>query len=102
MATLSCSIVPPDRFILSLTSIVWSYDAIGTERVHIVNPDAILSPLVIESNGKFSRNITLAPVKTSDARRYFCNYAVGVINDDNFTDFTVQSKYMHMYIFIIL
>ena len=96
MATLSCIVVPPDRLVYNDTTIIlWSYDAIGSEMVHVVNPDATLGPLVNESNGNFSRNITLEPVKTSDARRYFCNYMVLAIGIGNFTDFTVQSKYMY-------
>ena len=91
--TLSCIVVPPDRFVLSLSSIMWSYDAIGSQRVHSINPDAILGPLVNESNGSFSRNIMLNPVKTSDARRYFCSYTVGIINDASSTNFTINSKY---------
>ena len=60
-----------------------------------------LGSLINESNGSVSRNITLNPVKTSDARRHFCmvhNYdTFGVINDnDSFTDFTVHSKYRCM------
>ena len=102
VATLLCIVVPPDRFVLNLTTILWAYDAVGTQRVEVINPDATLGPLVKESNGNFSRTITLDPLKTSDARRYFCDYAVGVVNDDGFTDLTVQSKYIYMYIFMLL
>ena len=92
MATLLCSIIPPDRFVLQLTTILWSYDMMGTKRVDIINADATLGPLVEDHNGNYSRNITLDPVKTSDARRYYCSYAIGVISDENFTDLTIQSK----------
>ena len=102
VATLSCTIVPPDRFVLNLNTILWAYDAAGTMRIEMNNPDATLGPLVKESNGNFSRNLILDPVKTSDARRYFCDYAVGVVNDDAFADLTVQSKYMYMHMFVLL
>ena len=100
--TLSCTVVPPDRSVLNLDSILWAYDAAGTDRVDMVNPDATLGPLVSEAGGNFSRNITLDPVKTSDARRYFCDYAIGVINTGDFADLTVQSKYMYMHMFMLL
>ena len=102
VAILSCNIVPPDRFVLNLDSILWAYDAAGTMRIEMVNPNAALGPLVSEAGGNFSRNITLDPVKTSDAKRYFCDYAVGVINTSDFSDLTVQSKYMYMHMFILL
>ena len=102
MITLSCTVVPPDRFVLNLTTIFWAYDAAGLMRIEMVNPDATLGPLVSETGGNFSRNIILDPVKTSDARRYFCDYAVGVVNDDGFADLTVQSKYMYMHMFMLL
>lgn len=94
--TLSCTIVPPDRFVLDLDTLSWAYDAAGSDRIED-NPDAdaTIGPLV--SNGNFSRSVTLDPAKTSDARRYFCDYSVGVINDDRFADLTVSSKYMYMY-----
>ena len=92
-ATLSCTVVPPDRFVLNVTIIFWAYNAAGTDRVEVDNPNATLGPIVSEPDGNFSRNIILDSLKTSDARRYFCDYAVGVVNDDSFTDLTVQSKY---------
>ena len=98
-ATLSCIIVPPDRFALGFASVVWAYDAAGTEEVDEVNSNAILGPLVKNSDG-YSRNITLNPVNTSDARSYFCIYRVNAsaIFDNGFTDFTVKSKYMYILI----
>ena len=102
VATLSCTVVPPDRFVLNLDTILWAYDAAGTMRIEMINPDATLGPLVKESNGNFSRNLILGPAKTSDARRYFCDYAVGVVNDDEFAGLTVQSKYMYMHMFMLL
>ena len=90
--TLSCTVVSPNRFVLNVTTILWYYDAPGTMRADIVNPDATLGPLVKEPNGNFSRNITLDPVKTSDARRYSCNYTVGIIFDAEFSDLLIQSK----------
>ena len=94
VATLSCIVIPPDRFALNLTTILWAYDAAGTMRIDMVNPNATLGPLVKNTDGNFSRKIILDPVKTSDARRYFCGFAVGAISDNAFTDLTVQSKYM--------
>ena len=102
VATLSCIIVPPDRFVLNLDTIFWAYDAAGTMRIEMVNPNATLGPLISETGGNFSRNITLDPVKTSDARRYFCDYAIGAINTGDFADLTVQSKYIYMHIFMLL
>ena len=102
MAILSCTVIPPDRFVLNLTTIFWAYDAAGTMRIDMANPNATLGPIVSKIGGNFSRNITLDPVKTSDARRYFCDYAIGVVNDDGFANLTVQSKYMYMHIFMLL
>ena len=99
---LLCTVVPPDRFVLNLDTILWAYDAAGTMRIEMVNPDATLGPLVSETGGNFSRNITLDPVKTSDARRYFCDYAIDVVNTGDFADLTVQSKYMYMHMFMLL
>ena len=90
--TLSCTIVPPDRFVLDLDTLSWAYDAAGSDRVEDnTDPDVTVGPLI-----NFSRNVTLDPVKTSDARRYFCDYSIGVVNDDGFADLTVSSKYMYM------
>ena len=89
--TLSCIIAPPDRFVLNLT-VTWFYNIGATMRVDTINSDASLEPLVKESDGNFSRNIMLNPVKTSDARRYFCHYAVGSVNNNESADLIVQSK----------
>ena len=94
VATLLCTVVPPDRFVLDLESLFWSYDPAGNERV-ADNPDATIGSIVRQPNyGNFTLNVTLDPVKTSDAGRIFCDYSVDVVNDDGVAQLTVNSKYI--------
>ena len=67
----TCRATVPERLVHVPNGFTISYDLPGNEEVADDNSDATESSLM--SNGNvFSRDITLNPVKTSDATNYFC------------------------------
>ena len=97
-----CRATVPERLIYEPTGFIISYDFSGTFIVADNNPDATQSSIMRNGN-VFSRDITLNPVKTSDATEYFCSVDfvdLGADNDNSGT-LSVTSKsfvYIHFYI----
>ena len=67
----TCRATLPERLVHVPTDFTISYDFAGNMRVADDNSDATESSLMSNEN-VFSRDITLNPVKTSDATNYFC------------------------------
>ena len=72
---MTCSATVPERLIYS-PLIVISYDFGSQELVAEDNPNATQSAISRDDN-IFSRIVTIDPVKTSDARTYFCAVSFG-------------------------
>ena len=91
---MTCSATVPERLIHSPSSFNISYDGGSQNVVAEDNPNATQSAVSVNGN-IFSRIVTIDPVKTSDARRYFCSV---VFEDPQFTvatdtnDLEVQSE----------
>ena len=75
---LTCSATVPERLVErhEPTAIVISYQFGGVQEVVKVNPNATQSEVIRTDNG-FSSIVTINPVKTSDAREYFCEVVFG-------------------------
>ena len=91
---MTCSATVPERLVRSPTSFIISYDGGSQDIVSEINPDATQSAVSVNGN-IFSRIVTIDPVKTSDARRYFCNVTFNnsqfvIVTDTN--DLEVQSE----------
>ena len=74
--------------------IVISHDNSGQNIVTEDNPDATQSN-VTKVDNVFSRIVTIYPVKTSDAREYFCEVGFGVpfnVESDESRELSVHSK----------
>uniref|UniRef100_A0A1X7UYM6 Soluble interferon alpha/beta receptor OPG204 n=1 Tax=Amphimedon queenslandica TaxID=400682 RepID=A0A1X7UYM6_AMPQE len=88
---LSCVIVVPPNFVEDLTSVRWTYDLAASQDVTSENNDATLVP--VDRNGNiFTSVLTLDPVKTTDARQYYCQaafIAFGTVDRTN-KDLVVQ------------
>ncbi|XP_011407562.1 PREDICTED: neogenin-like [Amphimedon queenslandica] len=88
---LSCVIVVPPNFVENLTSVRWTYDLEASQDVTSENNDATLVPVV--RNGNILTSVlTLDPVKTTDARQYYCQATIlvfGTVDRVN-RDLTVQ------------
>ena len=78
----TCRATVPERLVHEPTGFTISYDFSGKFVVADNNPDATQS-LVIRNGNVFSRDISLNPVKTSDATEYFCEVAFGDLGADN-------------------
>ena len=91
---LSCVIVVPPNFVEDLTSVRWTYDLQASRDVTSENNDTTLVPVVRNGN-IFTSVLTLDPVKTTDARQYYCQASINVFSyvDRTNRDLTVQSKY---------
>ena len=92
VVNLSCVIVVPPNFVENVTSIIWNYDLAASQDVTSENSDATLVPVVRNGN-IFTSVLTLDPVKTIDARRYYCQAAFivfGTVDRTN-EDLVVQS-----------
>ena len=76
---LSCVIVVPPNFVENLTSVRWTYDLQASQDVTSENNDATLVPVVRNGN-IFTSVLTLDPVKTTDARQYYCQAVIGIFN----------------------
>ena len=78
LLNLTCSATVPERLVeRHRPGIVISYDNSGQNVVSDDNPDASQSNVTRVDN-VFSRIVTINPVKTSDARGYFCEVGFGV------------------------
>ena len=71
--TMTCNISIPERLVHDLTRllVIWSYDFGENDKVEALNSDATLG-YVTKIGNLILRNLILNPVKTSDARRYYC------------------------------
>uniref|UniRef100_A0A1X7UP85 Uncharacterized protein n=1 Tax=Amphimedon queenslandica TaxID=400682 RepID=A0A1X7UP85_AMPQE len=88
---LSCVIVVPPNFVENLSSVRWTYDLEASQDVIIINNDATLVPVVRNGN-IFTSVLTFDPVKTTDARQYYCQatfLVFGTVDRTN-RDLTVQ------------
>ena len=98
----TCTATVPERLVHEPTGFTISYDFSGSIIVADDNTDATQSSITRNGN-VFSRDITLNPVKTSDATEYFCSVDfvdLGADNDNSGT-LSVTSKsfvYIHFYI----
>ena len=72
---MTCSATVPERLVYSPTIII-SYDLGAQSIVADDNPSATES-LVYKNSNVFSRVVTIDPVKTSDAREYYCIVSFG-------------------------
>ena len=89
---LSCDIVVPPNFVESLSSVRWIYDLQASQDVTSENNDATLVPIFRNGN-IFVSVLTLYPVKTTDARQYYCQATINVFSyiDRTNRDSNVQS-----------
>ena len=89
----TCRATVPERLVHEPTGFTISYDFSGNNIVAVDNPDATQSSIMRNGN-VFSRDISLNPVKTSDAREYFCEVEFGDLGADNDNDgmLSVTSK----------
>ena len=71
----SCVIAVPPNFVENVTSVRWTYDLAASRDVTSENNDATLVPVVRNGN-IFTSVLTLNPVKTTDARQYYCQATI--------------------------
>ena len=98
--TFTCRATVPERLVYVPTGFTISYDLPGNIIVADNNTDATQSS-VMRNENVFSRDITLNPVKTSDATNYFCEVEFGDLgaDSDNNGMLSVTSKsfvYIHI------
>ena len=91
---MTCSATVPERLVRSPSAFIISYDGGSQNVVAEDNPDATQSAVSRDDN-IFSRIVTIGPVKTSDAGRYFCNVTIEdpqfvIVTDTN--DLEVQRE----------
>ena len=94
---LTCRVDVPDRFAENITIIRWTYDLGASQDVTASNSDASVGPLT--RNGDiFTSVLTLNPVKTNDARRYYCHATINAFAtvDRTDRDLTVQSEFCRL------
>ena len=80
----TCTAIVPETLVLEPTDFLISYDQAGTMKVIDGNSDAMQS-LVMKNGNIFSKEVTINPIKTSDATNYFCVVVfeqLGVISYD--------------------
>ena len=101
----TCTATVPERLVHVPTGFTIRYD-LGVDMIVVdVNPDATQSSIMGNGN-VFSRDITLNPVKTSDATNYFCVVAfqdlVTITNNNRMLRVTSKSfVYIHISYFHI-
>ena len=95
--SLTCQIVLPPNSVENVTLVRWTYDLEASRDVTADNTDASLAPFVKNGN-TFTSVLTLDPVKTSDATRYYCHASIAVFGVVDRTDryLTVQSELLFM------
>ena len=91
---MTCSTTVPERLIYSPSAFSISYDGGSQNVVAEDSPNATQSAVSRDGN-IFSRIVTIDPVKTSNARRYYCNVTFedpqfAIVIDAN--DLEVQSE----------
>ena len=93
MFNLTCRVDVPDRFAEYLSSIRWTYDLGASQDVNASNSNASIGP-IMRNGDTFTSVLTLNPVKTNDARRYYCHATINVFGNVDRTnrDLTVQSE----------
>ena len=96
LLNLTCSATIPERLVEGHrpAGIVISYDNLGQDVVAEDNPDATQCNVTRVDN-VFSRIVTINPVKTSDAREYFCEAGFGApfnVESDESRELSVHSK----------
>ena len=94
---LTCRVDVPNRFVENITGIRWTYDLGASQDVTASNSDASVGPLT-RNGDAFTSVLTLNPVKTNDARRYYCQATINVFAtvDRTSRDMTVQSEYSRL------
>ena len=96
LLNLTCSASVPERLVEGHkpAGIVISYNNLGQDVVAEDNPDATQSN-VTRVNNVFSKIVTINPLKTSDAREYFCEVSFGApfnVESDESRELSVHSK----------
>ena len=90
----TCTATVPQRLLYTPSAVV-SYDTGGQQVVAEDNTDATQSEVSQDGN-VFSRVVTINPVKTTDARRYYCSVSFGQPLDTSpalmSNDLSVNSK----------
>ena len=92
---MTCNVIVPERFVDKPTAIIWSYDLARTQQVIEDNTDAFVTNFT--QNGRlFFSHLIFSPVKTSDARRYYCSVIFETLNttDYTFQDLSVNGTYI--------
>ena len=94
----TCTATAPQRLVYIPSTVVISYDTGGQQVVAEDNDDATQSEVSQDGN-VFSRVVTIDPVKTTDARRYYCVVAFGQPLDTSpalmSNDLRVNSKFVY-------
>ncbi len=86
----TCTATVPQRLVYTPSTVVISYNSGGQQVVAEDNADATQSEVSQDGN-VFSKVVTIDPVKTTDARRYYCLVAFGQPLDTiNFTNADLQ------------
>ena len=90
---LTCQIIVPPNFVENLTSVRWTYDLGASRDVIAENNDASVAPIARDRN-LFTSVLTLDPVKTNDARQYYCQLTIVLFgfNENTMSSLTVQSQ----------
>ena len=90
-----CNVIVPERFVDKPTTIIWSYDLDRTQQVIKENSDAFETNFT-QNGSLFFSHLTLNPVKTSDARRYYCSVIFETLEttDYTFQDLSVNGTYI--------
>ena len=88
---LSCVIAVPPNFVENITSVRWTYDLGISQDVTSENNDATLVP-VFKNGHIFTSVLTLDPVKTIDARHYYCQVTILVFGTVDRTNRDLRVK----------
>ena len=98
----TCRATVPERLVYEPSGFSISYNFAGNMIVAVDNSDATQSS-VIRNGNVFSRDITLNPVKTSDATNYYCIvvFEVFFIISPNFRMLSVTSESLSIFMFYI-
>ena len=94
---MTCSATVPERPVHSPDNVIISYDNTGAQQVVLNNPDATESNVTSGEN-VFTKDVTINPIKTSDAGQYFCIVPFSellVVVPVNVNELSVYSKSFH-------
>ncbi len=93
----TCTATVPQRLVYTPSTVVISYNSGGQQVVAEDNADATQSEVSQDGN-VFSKVVTIDPVKTTDARRYYCPVSFGQPLDVSpalgSEDLSVNSKFL--------